>query len=65
MEQEGIPVNDLYAFVKPNVVTFICDDKIHLSEAGRAAVGQKTVEMIREQLKKTVLTSFHISDIIN
>lgn len=44
----GIKINDLHALVAPNIPEYICEDMLHLSEAGAALCAQQVVKMIKE-----------------
>lgn len=48
LQEMGIIINDLYSFVKPNVNSFICDDKVHLTTAGIDACANRVAAVIRE-----------------
>jgi len=47
----GVHVFDLYSFVYPHREEYICEDNIHLSDAGKAAVAKKLREVIAEYSK--------------
>lgn len=44
----GIKINDLHSVVAANIPEYICEDQIHLSEAGAQACAEQVVKMIRE-----------------
>ena len=44
----GIKINDLHSIVAANIPEYICEDQIHLSEAGAQACAEQVVKMIRE-----------------
>ena len=48
LEAEGLIINDLYSFVKPNVDSFICSDRVHLTPAGIDACAERVCEVLRE-----------------
>ncbi len=50
LKNQGVRINDLYGFIYPNVAEFICEDGLHLSEAGVEAVAQKVAKEIRAML---------------
>ncbi|HOG49314.1 MAG TPA: SGNH/GDSL hydrolase family protein [Lentisphaeria bacterium] len=47
MQAQGVPVNDLYAFVYPQRTTWLCEDGCHPAEAGKAAIGAEVARVIR------------------
>ena len=49
-EEENAVVNDLYSVVAPAKEAMICEDRIHLNEAGTEAVAKKTAEVLRSVL---------------
>lgn len=48
LEAMGIKINDLHALVAPNVPEYICEDMLHLSEAGAMLCAEQVVRMIKE-----------------
>lgn len=40
-------VNDLYNFILANINEYICDDLVHLTEAGKIAAGKKVADVIK------------------
>jgi len=50
LKNQGVRINDLYGFIYPHVEEFICEDGLHLSEAGVEAVAQKVANEIRAML---------------
>jgi len=48
MAREGIAVNDLYSVVAPQIDEYICDDLIHPTDAGKAALAQAVADRIIE-----------------
>lgn len=50
MLRKGIEVNDLGAFVKPRVSEFVCDDLLHLNEAGYRACAAQVAAVIEKFL---------------
>jgi imidazolonepropionase-like amidohydrolase len=51
MVREGIAVNDLYSVVAPHIGEYICDDLIHPTDAGKAALAQAVADKIKEALQ--------------
>ena len=47
----GIPVNDLWSVVQPEIGTLLCDDLIHPSAVGREVLGRAVAQAIRQQLE--------------
>ncbi|MBE6778172.1 MAG: SGNH/GDSL hydrolase family protein [Ruminococcaceae bacterium] len=51
LREMGIIINDLNAFVKPHMATYIReDDRVHLTEAGIDACAAEVVRMIKQYL---------------
>lgn len=50
MQEQGIPINDLYALVKPRMKELLREDCIHLSEQGAEVCGGAVARAIREAL---------------
>ena len=49
MEREGVPVNDLGALIK-NRMEYVCEDHLHLTEAGYRACAAMVVEKLTPYL---------------
>ena len=49
--EENAAVNDLYAVVSPNKAEMICEDHIHLTQAGVEAVAVQTAAVLRKALQ--------------
>jgi Lysophospholipase L1 and related esterases len=47
MKVEGVPVNDLYSLVYPNIESYICEDYVHLTQAGKEACGKAVADAIK------------------
>jgi len=52
MAQEGVVVNDLYAFVQRDKHYYKCPDQLHLTLEGYRLCAERVAEMIRGELKK-------------
>ncbi len=50
MASEGVEVNDLYAFVLPQVKVLQSEDQCHFTERGNERLGQQVTECIRRAL---------------
>ena len=50
MERERIPVNDLGSLVRENIADYICDDHLHLTDAGYRACAKKVTEAVERYL---------------
>lgn len=48
LQNMGIIINDLYSLVYPHIDEYICEDLIHLTEAGARACGEQVAKVIRE-----------------
>ena len=48
----GIRINDLHALMASDVPAYLCEDHIHLSEAGIAVCGEAVAEAIREAARE-------------
>lgn len=48
LEAMGIRINDLHSIVAADIEGNICEDQIHLSEAGAQACAERVVAMIKE-----------------
>ena len=44
----GLRINDLHSGGAPNVPEYICEDQIHLTDAGARACAERVVAMIKE-----------------
>ena len=53
LKERGILINDLYSAVIADLDRYICEDTIHLSEAGSELCADLTVRSIREALAQT------------
>ena len=51
MRAEKILINDLNALISKNIDEYICEDCIHLSEAGKEVCGKAVADYIREVSK--------------
>lgn len=50
--EENAAVNDLYAVVAPAKAEMICEDHIHLTQAGVEAVAEQTAAVLRAVLER-------------
>ena len=50
MRRQGIEINDLGALVKPRIDEFVCEDNLHLNEAGYRACAEQAVELLEKYL---------------
>ncbi len=50
MREERVEVNDLGALVKANLDAFLCDDRLHLNEAGYRACAAQVVQVLEKYL---------------
>lgn len=50
LERRGVAINDLFRAVNADIYKYVCDDTIHLSEAGIALCAKQTAEAIRAAL---------------
>ncbi len=48
LQAMGIRINDLHSIVAADVPGYICEDQIHLNEAGAEACARQVVRMIKE-----------------
>ncbi len=48
LEKLGVVINDLYSVVYPHIDEYICDDLIHLTDAGIKACGEQVSKIIKE-----------------
>ena len=49
-KEQDLPVNDLFELVYKDREQYISEDEIHLNDAGKAACGKQTADMIRKYL---------------
>ncbi len=54
MRKHDVPVNDLHALVWDNVDIYLCEDQIHLSEAGKQLCAEAVVQAINPYLSEIV-----------
>lgn len=47
MENEDIVINDLHSLIYPKIDEYICEDYIHLTEAGKVACGKAAADKIK------------------
>ena len=52
LEEMGVVINDLYTPLSKDVYKYICEDTIHLSEAGIATAADMVENVIRQEAKK-------------
>ena len=52
LRELGVVINDLYTPISSDLYKYICDDTIHLSEAGAELAGELVETIIREEAKK-------------
>ncbi|WP_217558027.1 GDSL-type esterase/lipase family protein [Paenibacillus sp. GbtcB18] len=50
MRHHGVEINDLNAVVKRDLQSFICEDNLHLSEAGNRACADRVIEAVRKYI---------------
>ncbi len=48
LEEIGVMIDDLHSVVYPHIDTYICEDHLHLSEAGIDACAKAVVESIKK-----------------
>ncbi len=48
LEAMGIRINDLHTVVNANIPEYICEDQLHLTDAGAQACAERVVAMIKE-----------------
>ena len=46
MKSRSVPINDLHALVAADVPTYLSEDQLHLSEAGKQACGRAVAESV-------------------
>ena len=49
LQELGIEINDLHALVNQDIYKYICDDQLHLSEAGAELCAQAVVNAIKAE----------------
>lgn len=52
LREMGVVINDLFSLVYPKMDEYICDDKVHLNEAGIFACAEQTARIIKEIAEK-------------
>jgi lysophospholipase L1-like esterase len=52
MEEEGVAINDLYAFAKPRLAEIQLPANVHFSPDGSAALAQKVARAIGTAMEK-------------
>lgn len=50
MEKNGIPINDLHSVVASDPDKYLCEDQLHLSEAGIEKCAEEVAKIIQENL---------------
>ena len=48
LSERGVVINDLYTTVERNKSQFICEDRVHLTEAGIEACARQTSDILRK-----------------
>ena len=48
LQEKGIIINDLHGLVEPHIDEYICDDFIHLTEAGLKVCAEQVARVIKE-----------------
>ena len=48
LSERGVVINDLYTTVERNKSQFICEDRVHLTEAGIEACARQTADILRK-----------------
>ena len=51
MQEENVPVNDLYTLMKQDANCYKCEDKLHLTEEGYRLCAKQAAEMILHELE--------------
>jgi lysophospholipase L1-like esterase len=46
MEEEGVPINDLYTLCKQDANCYKCEDMLHLTEEGYRKCAERIAEVI-------------------
>ena len=55
MKKNGVQINDLHAFMKPQWAKYaIADDNVHFKPEGKKALGKKVSDSIADALKERV-----------
>ena len=49
LQEIGIEINDLYSLVSKGIDTYICEDQIHLSEAGIELCSKQVADLIKAE----------------
>jgi lysophospholipase L1-like esterase len=52
MKSRGVPVNNLHSIVMSDIDRYLCDDLLHLSEAGKEKCAEAVVAAIKAHLPK-------------
>lgn len=52
LRERGVVINDLYSIVDRNKTQFICEDLVHLTDAGIEATARQTAQIIRNLAEK-------------
>ena len=52
MESRGVPINDLHTLVWANVAELLCEDQLHLSEAGQEACAKAVAACVSTVLSR-------------
>ena len=52
LQELGVVINDLHALVEQDAKRYICEDLVHLSEAGIAVCAAQVERIIRQQAEK-------------
>jgi len=50
LSSQGVEINDLHALIGQNPAAYVCDDGIHLSEAGIEIAAAQVAAKIRAKL---------------
>ena len=50
MQEENVPVNDLYTLMKQDANCYKCEDKLHLTEEGYRLCAKQAAEMILKEI---------------
>lgn len=50
MREQGIEINDLNAFVRPHIDTYIAEDHVHLTKEGMKQVGGEVTRVLSQYL---------------
>jgi lysophospholipase L1-like esterase len=52
MEQESVPINDLYALMLSSKSYYKCPDMLHLTEEGYNLCAEQAASIIRKEINK-------------